>query len=101
MKTIEQQLSEINDRIGNLGLDKLQEICFEEQTGEFYFIPIVLVAGVKDGHPPQLIASTCMFGRNQPSDGIARLLRVTAQHLLGEKPEDNSHSQLTVGKKNS
>lgn len=98
---IQQVLSSTIDTIGNRGLDELQEMCRDAQDADYYFIPIVLVAAVKDGTPPQLLASTCMFGRNQPQDGIARLLRVTAQHLSGGTADDGSESELHVGRRDS
>ena len=86
------------DMLANVSLDAASKACFEAQEGGLFYIPIVLIAAVKEGDPmPTLVASTCMFGRQQPLPEIAKLLRITAAHLVCDEPEEESTGVLTTG----
>lgn len=88
------------DGLAKAGLEHLEELCSEAQTENYYFVPVLVIASVKDGEPPQLMTSTCMFARNQPTEAVAQLLKVVAAHLMGQKPE-GSTAELDFGRKDA
>jgi len=88
-KTPEQVLASAHiTQLGNDILDGAQDMCACAQTGDVYFVPVVIVAAVLDGEPPSLIASNCVFPSGEPIQEVSKLLDMTAKHLVGDVDED-------------
>jgi len=84
--------------LAGAALEDLSEVCHEANTDTLFYVPIVIVAGIEvDADGARVIASTCTFNRTQPINEVAKLLRITAQHLNGEMPEEASSATITVG----
>jgi hypothetical protein len=76
-------------RLGDDILSEAEDICAEAQQENLYFVPIIVIAAVRDGEPAQLLASNCVFSTGQPIEEIARLLGMTSRHLVGDNGPDD------------
>ena len=75
-----QTIREISDDL----LDRATDICSEETRSNndgVIFIPIIVLAAVQEH---SLITSACQFGMQSSAESVARLLRLTADHLEGK-----------------
>lgn len=91
----EKVLTEVMHEMGDSILDHAEDICAAASTDQMFFVPVIVVAAIQTD-TSQMVASNCMFGANQPLDGVSTLLKRTAANLVGEGSPDDGEVTITI-----
>lgn len=77
-----ENLQRIANKVTDVAASVCHDACEADEEGIFY-LPFIIVCAIKDHY---LIGSTLHFDGHQSPDDVAKVLRMTADHLEGKGP---------------